>query len=389
MVRSDGTDEPATPAWQRQQTGDEASGSNSQATAAHAKKFLEDDAVRGTSREEKKEFLRTKGIPEKEIEGLLDEDAAQPGKAASPAFLSQQAQPAPAPAPAPAQDQPSQFPPPQPRPERREDRAPIIIYPEFLTKSAKPPPLITAKGLVNILSAFAGLSGLLYGTAKYVLEPMVDALTEARLSLYETAKADVDKLVEQLEGTVSEMPPIPRKSAGRATDDDDDEDKDDDDDDDDSSYGDPSELFHRDVGVQTSRPPSPTALASPLALAHAAGPRTTAAGEKSAAQARRVAELVAELRTLRDGLLTQSEDYGDVRGRLGVFRDELDKLTYPPSTTYSGLYSGSGGFGLHGGSSLSSSSSSEPHDEIRKAKENIRRLKGVMLGARSFPGARS
>jgi hypothetical protein len=59
-----------------------------------------------------------------------------------------------------------------------------------------------------------------------------------------------------------------------------------------------------------------------------------------------------------------------------VFKDELDELSYSVNDFVgsSSLY----GYGR----------SSEPDDEIKKAKENIRRVKGVLLSARSFPAGR-
>jgi hypothetical protein len=57
-----------------------------QPTLDHARRFLQDDAVRQTPWEEKAEFLRSKGITDADIETLLDEEnkAVQPAVVVSP-----------------------------------------------------------------------------------------------------------------------------------------------------------------------------------------------------------------------------------------------------------------------------------------------------------------
>jgi hypothetical protein len=63
---------------------------------------------------------------------------------------------------------------------------------------------------------------------------------------------------------------------------------------------------------------------------------------------------------------------------LDLLNDDLDKLDAAAHTTD---FVGGSGFGLYG-----AASKNEPDDEIRKAKENVRRVKGVLLSTRSFPG---
>lgn len=204
----------------------------------------------------------------------------------------------------------------------------------------------------------------MYGTSKYALEPMVEALTEARLSFHDTAKENLAKLVEKLEGAVSEIPPTVKKadaSTGRGGA------RDEDDDNDSGDYEDPTELFHRDIGVQTSLPPSP--LDTSLYLPGSASHRAPGSEDPVQEQTRRVRELAASARDLRDGFMSQSEGYEDVKHVLDVFGEDLDKLTYPPGEFV-------GGFSLYG-----LANKNEPDDEIKRAKENIRRVKGVLLSA--------
>lgn len=237
--------------------------------------------------------------------------------------------------------------------EPKGDRPPIVTYPEFLTKPTRPPPLITANGFLNTLYAFGGLSTLIYGTSKFIVTPMVDSLTEARISLHDTANQNLAKLVTKLEDTVSEIPAA-KKADSTAHPYEDDED---------TEYDDPTEMFHRDIGVQTSLPSSPVDGPGQIIPAESTGGQ----------QARRLKELVASVKEVSGGLVAQSEDFADVKTILEVFKDDMDKLSYP-------VHDFGGGNALYG-----SSFRNERDDEIKKAKENIRRVKGVLLSARSFP----
>lgn len=265
---------------------------------------------------------------------------------------------------------------------RKEDRPPIVTYPEFLTKPPRPPPLVTINGFLNTLYAFAGLSTAVYGASRYIVQPMVDSLTEARVSLHETASQDLAKLVSKLESTVSEIPPpkpratktVPAKSINNADDDEGNDAA--------SSYDDPAELFHRDIGVQTSPSPTPPAAATATATSFfgiaPSHPRQSSESQRketpSALQARRLSSLVSSLKTLGDDLVAQTESLGNVKTVLDLLKDDLDALSAAQTTDFVGGYS------LYG-----AASKNEPDDEIKRAKENIRRVKGVLLSTRSFP----
>ena len=210
---------------------------------------------------------------------------------------------------------------------------------------------MTVNGFLNTLYGFGGLSALVYGTSKFVLEPMVQSLTDARVELHETTKTDLTKLIEKLEAVVSEVPAPAKKQTERE-----------DDDDDKSSYDDPTELFHRDIGVQTSFPSTPAEPTTPGL------PATETAGQK---QARQLAKLVASVKEVDDGMTGQTEAFDEVKTVLDVFREDVYKLTYSHLNLESAMYG----------------NRSEPDDEIKKVKENIRRVKGVLLTTRSFPGS--
>ncbi|KAK1830751.1 putative peroxin 14 17 protein [Podospora conica] len=348
----DQNDEPkaAAPAWQTTApptATDETEQSKTAPTSTleQARKFLRDPAVQEHSAEQKTEFLKTKGVSDADIEIILRE-AAQEAQPEPPQPPTQQTQ-ASASNPVPIEPRSEPAKPLPAAAEPKEDRPPIVTYPEFLTKPVRPPPLMTVNGFLNTLYGFAGLSTLVYGTSKFVLEPMVQSLTDARVELHDAAKTDLSKLIEKLEAVVSEIPAAPKKEVER------------DDDDDKSSYDDPTELFHRDVGVQTSLPSTPAEPAAPAA---------ETAGEK---QARQLEKLVASAKEVNDGMAGETESFEEVKKDMEKFTQYIQELTYPNLSLGGAMFGGS----------------REPDDEIKKAKENVRRIKGVMLTTRSFPGS--
>ncbi|KAH6620936.1 peroxisomal membrane anchor protein conserved region-domain-containing protein [Chaetomium sp. MPI-SDFR-AT-0129] len=310
---------------------------------AQARKFLQDTKVQDTTRERKVEFLQSKGLSSSDIDELLSGEA-QDGR------LETETQ---------ASDEAERIEPPL---AKKEDRPPIVTYPEFLTKPTRPPPLVTVNGFLNTLYAFGGLSTVVYGASKFIVEPMVNTLTEARISLHNKANDDVAKLVSKLETVVSEIPPPKPKDLktlpAHATGDDDTA----------SSCDDPTELFHRDIGVQTS----PQLQSQPTP---ASNPETNKETNPTAYQTARLIRLTATLKNFNETLTDQTETLGDVHTVMDVLQQDVEKLSAAAAAT-----DFSGGYSLYGAASRN-----EPEDEIRKAKENIRRVKGVLLSTRSFP----
>ncbi|KAB5528137.1 peroxisomal membrane anchor protein conserved region-domain-containing protein [Coniochaeta sp. 2T2.1] len=346
MSDADSGKKAAVPEWQRTrpQAAPEPTSSpraeEGAVTVQQAKRFLQDDEVRKYSREKKAEFLKGKGFDEDVVQRLLQEEDSAEG-------ISQVAEPQTLPTPS--------------HSEPKDDRPPIVTYPEFLTKPTRPPPLMTVSRFLNTLYAFAGVSTLVYGTSKFVVAPMVDNLTEARISLHDTAKDNLSRLVEKLESTVSEIPTSTSAAHHKTTDSHDGST---------SEYDDPTELFHRDIGVQTSPPPTPNPYGS-----YTSPPESSSLSPEEN-QSRRLGQLASSLREVERGFKSESEDYDDIKALVGVFQDELDEM----SRTASGLVSSSSLYGFGRGV--------EPDDEIRRAKEGVRRVKGVLLSARSFPAGR-
>ncbi|TDZ34732.1 hypothetical protein C8035_v002649 [Colletotrichum spinosum] len=360
------------PAWQRQQQNTDAEpqmetetmsqeaqdGASTEDRLDIARRFLQDEKIKDEPRQKKEEFLQTKGYTSSEIEDLLTSDPAQDVAQTVPA-PAEAIIATPTPTPTPITE-------PQPTSEniislRKADSPPVVTYPEFLTKPTRPPPLITANGVFNTLYAFAGLSTLVYGTSKYVVAPMVENLTEARAELHSSTATKLSALISKLEETVSEIPVT--KSADS---------KNDDDAASASEIDDPTEMFHRDIGTQTSFPSTPrvgTDGISGFGLGGADDKNATV-GER---HTRKLTDMGSIARQLSETCVSEAEDLADLKASMDRLKDDLVQLAYPPPKDYTS--------GLHGYGARSN----EPDDEIKKAKDNIRRVKGVLLSTRNFP----
>lgn len=233
------------------------------------------------------------------------------------------------------------------------DGPPIITYPEFLTTPAQAPPLVTARRLLTTLYFFGGISALLYGTSNYLVAPMVASLTESRHNLAETAQSNIDKLISRLSDMVSEIPDSQAHESYKDNVSDTDSDSD------------PTELFHRDIGVQTSLPTS----------AHASRPGTPVSSVLDN-QTSRLEELTSSIKDLKESSKSEGDEVTELSSTIGVLKDYLDDLAYTPSSF---KYGGTASYGT--GAKVTTED-----DEIAKLKTQIRGVKGVLLSAKSFPG---
>jgi hypothetical protein len=183
---------------------------------------------------------------------------------------------------------------------------------------------------------------------------MVDTLNDSRSEYYDHVNSKVGTLVERLEGVVSE---VPYKNGAVVKSDVEIENE--------SNYDDPTELFHRDVGTQTT-PEVPSASFA------------SAADEESTVdrQSRQLAELTSALKDLEGMYTSRAETSSKIFDSLREIREDVDKLAYPPVPDYSSFY-GSIGYGA--------GRTSEPDDEYKKTKDAIRSVKGVFLSSRNFP----
>ncbi|KAI0192719.1 peroxin 14/17 [Xylaria flabelliformis] len=333
---------PSIPAWQQTDANANANATSEpeNITLDHARRFLDDETVKAAAPEEKRAFLKSKGLNDAQVTQLLDDEASSVSADISlPAAES-----------TPDSSSPAAF-------SATDSPAPIITYPEFLTKPQRPPPLITPSRLANILAVSGGVWALLYGISGLVVRPMVDNLNEARSEYYAHVNERLSQLVEKLEGAVSEVPykngkPLKSQLQDRAMDDNE------------SITSDPTELFHRDVGTQTSPAPSIIGTASDA---------SNSSEKPVDIQVNRLSAISASLRELTLIHTQKAESNADLRSAIGEIRDQVDKLAYPPVqdfSTFGGL-----GFGQ----------STEPDDEFKKTKDAIRSVKGVFLSSRSFP----
>lgn len=292
-------------------------------------KFLQDDEIRDASKERKMTFLESKDLTETEIAQLLDTDRAERPTAPSNT---------------------TETPPQNPdsnvvsdsSPASRQDGPPIITYPEFLLHSQKPPPLITAQRLLTTLYIVSGAAATIYGTSKYIVEPMIESLSSARHSVFESASTNVSVLNEKLEGAVSTVPDIAKGI------------QDPDDSDIESVSSDPARHFSRTVATQTT--PQLSRSASSSSLSSAPTPPAP------------ISHHAEHLSRLHQGLsdLKPSSDLDDpVRDSLQELQDYLQGLPWQAS--------------VNKGSKFDSG------DSIARVKADIKGVKGALLSARSFP----
>ncbi|KAI0010633.1 peroxisomal membrane anchor protein conserved region-domain-containing protein [Xylariaceae sp. FL0662B] len=355
------------PSWQQSQSqsqsqaGSTTNDSESQDVLDHARKFLDDENVKNASVEKKTEFLKSKGLDSAQIQGLLEEagEGTQAPNVQSAANSSSANENTEKPSgrigdvqgtASDATDSSTASP-------STADAPPIITYPEFLTTSPKPPPLITPSRLTNILTISSGVWTLLYGTARLVVSPMVDTLTDARTEYYTHVNERLGEMVEKLEDTASEVPYKNGKilkstrEEGMYQDDE-------------SNFSDPTELFHRDIGTQTSP------IITPQNLPTSASEKTDKPVDS---QARRLSALRTSLRELTNMYTHQAENSANLNALLREIRDDVDRLGAPPLSDFTSVHTG---LGFRSG---------EPDDEVKKTKDAIRSVKGMFLSAKSFP----
>lgn len=238
-----------------------------------------------------------------------------------------------------------------PLPERPSLIPPIITYPEFLLRTRKPPPLVTIGNLLTSLYVISGVISTAYGTSNYIVKPMIESLSEARHSLFDTANANLKNLVEKLEQVVSTIPPSINLSKSLLRDDNDDED----------SNSEPTEWFQRSAATQTC----PMLSRSTSSIAP----------EKS------TSELLMQNQQLRLEMLhaSLSDVLHDHKYRLDTsskvskqyvdnLQDYLSDMAY--GTTFTPADIPVGG------------------DPVSRMKAEIRSVKGVLLSARNFPWSR-
>ncbi|MCJ1427776.1 hypothetical protein MMC29_005681 [Sticta canariensis] len=316
-----------------------------------ATKFLQDDDIRDAPTERKMAFLESKGLSDLEIEGLLadsrNEDHSSDDSKKQPVkdLQTTRTQPSQNDGIVKGKEQQS-----TPKSTSSHDIPPIITYPEFLIHTTKPPPLITVSRLLTSLYLVTGAAATIYGTSKYIVNPMVESLSAARHSFFDTANSNIRTLAEKLEQIVSLVPDT--AASGKVISQEND---------DSSTDPDPTEFFHRSAATQTS-PRLSRSVSSISSPAPSPTPPTTD---------------LQRLQTLHDHLSdfsisydAQMDSWQGVKGHVNDLQKYLDSLAYGNLMTPTGL-----------------PGDSWKEDEISKLKAEIRSVKGVLLSARNFPSS--
>ena len=315
----------------------------------HASKFLDDPAVRDASREKKIEFLQSKGVDEDHAERLL---ASQPPRPASTGLtdLDERAWPSASRPQSQSQSQ-SQS---QPR-----DVPPIVTYPEFLAQPTQQPPLITTSRLLNTAYIAGGLVATLYGLSKYLVAPMTQGLTDSRHDFAQHTQEQLDKLNDRLRDAASVDPAAKAKTAASDVADDVSD-----------ADSDPTELFHRDFGTQTT----PTLSRRDSESSQGAHDNESLVKSHQS----RLNILTSHLRELEATRSNDTASFNSLKTQLSDLQTYLSDMSYQNQ-----YYPGSGGF--YGSTYGLPKSKDGKDDQIEVLKNDIRAVKGVFLSARNFP----
>ncbi|RAK74511.1 peroxisomal membrane protein PEX14, partial [Aspergillus fijiensis CBS 313.89] len=406
------------PEWQKSNAGSERSSTGTTATTTNpsaddndteerpalldqAAKFLQDDSIRDAPVERKRTFLESKGLRNDEIDLLLSQSPEESSTSEEPSSNPEVANNHEAPSSSSSASTPHSSPSStattatstSPTPPPLRDIPPIITYPEFLTTPATQPPLITLRSTLYTLYGAAGLATTFYAASEYLVKPMIAQLTAARRDLAETTTTNLRTLNTKLESVVSTIPPPPSSTNAPAN-----PEGGADDEDTESIISDPTELFHRDVAVQTSPSPSPNPQLEPTqpSLITATTNEDPTPLAKARTHTARMHTLTAHLRSLTDTDHAASELDTALRAKLNDLHHYLDTYIYSkpgagamfnPMAGY-GVFStpgvdatntsgtnGNGGLGLGKGE----------EDAIANFRTEIRGVKGALLSARNFP----
>ncbi|PSN63580.1 hypothetical protein BS50DRAFT_602381 [Corynespora cassiicola Philippines] len=306
-----------------------------------ASRFLQDPAIRDAPRDRKAAFLESKGVKSEDINRLLGaapresttEDLEQAGERAWSTAKQALA----------------------PRPQPREV-PPIVTYPEFLTVPEKPPPLITTHRLLNTAYITGGLFATMYGLSKYIIAPMSQDLTDKRHEFADHTHEQLKDLNKRLGDAVSIDPAKKVKPISDILDDVSEADSD------------PTELYHRDFGTQTT--PNLSRRAS---VATNVDPEPMVSSHEN-----RLKILTSHLRELEATRSNDKASSDSLKTKLSDLSTYLSEMSYQ-NQYYNGMGSFYGSnYGLPRGKD-------GKEDQIEVLKSDIRAVKGVFLSARNFP----
>lgn len=323
------------------------------------RKLLQDDTIKDAPTDRKIAFLESKGFNNSNIQKLVG--VSRNNNASSDVSVSTSKV-------SPQLAQTSSLTSAQPRQPSREI-PPIITYPEFLLKPQNPPPLISARLLLNTAYLAGAIAASIYGASKYIVSPMSESLTRARHDFASHTENHVEVFNKRLESLVSE---VPVASASKLSHGEIDAASDID-----SVASDPTELFHRDVGTQTSHSLSPGSSIS-------TGPRDRPANEDAVTgHENRLKIIHSHLSEMLEQNTSDGESSEEISVRLDDLTTYLDGLAYSSSSYYN-----AGPYGGVSNSLPSKAAGKGEDDAVAKVRAEIRGIKGVLLSARNFPASR-
>ncbi|KEQ63525.1 uncharacterized protein M437DRAFT_25466, partial [Aureobasidium melanogenum CBS 110374] len=332
-------------------------------------RFLQDPAVKDAPYHKKKTFLLSKDVSEDMIYQVMGPEDAQHNSdtdgsnvAAQQEFQASKTTPTTDGSSEAAQQEfEATKKAPQPETYPRRDMPPIITYPEFLVQPQKPPPLVTVGRLINATYIAGALTASAYALSKYIIAPMADNLNEARHDLFEHTgdhvtnfNDKISKLVSIVPSSAKSLPSTPADLADFDTD---------------SITSDPTELFHRDVGTQTS--PSLSRRTSLSSDAELVKPEAMPLKHAS-----RLDIMKSHLSELLEGAESNGTSNQTLQESVSETRHYLDGLYYTPPS-----YSWNADNSLN----ASDASKDKKSDAAVTLKAEIRGVKGVLLSAKRFP----
>jgi hypothetical protein len=210
--------------------------------------------------------------------------------------------------------------------------------------------------LLNTAYVTGGLMATLYGFSKYIVAPMTQNLTEARHDFAAHTREQLAEFNKRLGESVSVDPATKTKTKPTDVADDISE-----------ADSDPTELYHRDYGTQTtpelSRRPSVAATDSePIVTGHE----------------NRLKIIKSHLQELESTRSNDTASADSLKTKVSDLTTYLSEMSYQNQyySNMNGFYGSN--YGLPG-------AKDGKNDQIEVLKNDIRAVKGVFLSARNFP----
>lgn len=308
------------------------------------RKFLQDPSVKDAPMQKKISFLESKGVQRDIIQDVLSSETTSTTFSTADFQTSRQA---------------------QEQGQLHNHVPPIVTYPEFLMQPQSPPPIVTVNRLLSTAYITGGLVATIYALSKFIISPMAANLAEARHELAEHSSDKLSLINDKLSSLVSIIPPSTNTKAGNVDSDEIDDNE--------STVSDPTELFHRDIGTQTSAPPSP-GPESPGSDNTLAAPESVLTKQETCLKI--IHSHMSELLAANESNASSNED---VQSGISDFKQYLDRMAYSiPAYQY------------HPGESVFTppgTPKDKKDDAVAAFKAEIRGVKGVLLSAKRFPSA--